>query len=669
MLAEIIFPIPLKRSFYYIIPEEMELMAAPGLRVSAPLRNKESVGLITRILAEKDADLSGIGKLKKISKIIDEEPVFEEPVLELAGMMHRQWGGSLGLCAGEFYVNVPDSITSRNFPTEQRNDEQTIYESSFLNYAGTFFSDADLDKISTITSSYEDKDKKPFLAIMPTEKKHILAGILAKGNKNGQTLFLVPDQEYANYAYKELLPFFGTELGMWHSQMTTAAKKNTALSVAMGNTKLLIGTRTATFLPFAKLRLAVIDADKEECFRNEERAPLYNASDLLQWRMRSVGGTSVICAQCPSVEHYGRTTGRKQILINLVPQKDNSETNITISDAERNYVKGSVFSSDVREKISIYASENRKIVIITPRKGYASKIFCSSCGKMIRCPDCGPGLAAVRSDDGKTELLCRRCGKKYEMPEKCPACGHGRFSELGTGTQKAQSELQKLLPAARIIRYDGDILQGSATRRYNALQDFIYGDANIMVATKIALGTLKAGSIDLVVFLNAEEDLSGPDFRASAKLARAIFSAKTLIRPGGQIILQTREPDNFIFSAISKDSYMDFCKEELEARKLFRYPPYSRLILARFASKNEGAVKACGIRLKNVAMRFCKDNTAEIQGPVIPRGQENKTYASEYWVIKCYREQSYEILLGRILSTPQIEGVRYFIIPDPNDFP
>ena len=113
MLAEIIFPIPLNKSFYYSIPEEMELVAAPGLRVSAPLRHQLATGIIIKVLAEKDADLSNIAKIKKIKSIIDDEPVFEEPVLALAKKMERRWGGSFGLCAGEFYVNVPETMTHR----------------------------------------------------------------------------------------------------------------------------------------------------------------------------------------------------------------------------------------------------------------------------------------------------------------------------------------------------------------------------------------------------------------------------------------------------------------------------------------------------------------------------------------------------------------------------
>lgn len=673
MLAEIIFPIPLKKSFFYSVPEEMELTAAPGLRAVASLRNKNTSGLITKILAEKDADLSGIKKIKNIKEILDDEPLFEEPVLEIAEKMSRRWGDSLGLCAGEFYINVPDEMYARfqaNCGMEyEKKINLNIPEDSMFPDKGSAFSWEELQIISRIASSFEKKEKKPFLAMLPTEKKHILAGLMAKKFNGGQALFLVSDQEYASYAYKELLPFFGNSLGLWHSQMSPAKKNSTALAAAQGKIRLLIGTRTAAFLPFAKLRLAIADADREECFRNEERAPLYNAAEVLQWRIESSAGTYILCAQCPSAENYGRAAGGRYELANLVRKEKNGGTEIIISDAEKKYVPGSVFSSDLREKIKVFAAEGKKIAVITPRKGFAAKIFCAACGKMLRCPDCGPGLAAVKSSDGETQLLCRRCGKKYPMPEKCPACGQKKFRELGTGTQKAQSELQKLFPDTEIIRYDGDILHGSAIKREAALKGFMCGQTNIMAATKIALNAMPPHSIDLITFINAEEDLSGPDFRSSEKLARSVFAAKSLVKPGGQIILQTREPDNFIFSAISGDSYENFCKEELLSRKFFRYPPYSRLILARFASKKAAAVKACGERLKKISLPYCANKKTELQGPVIPRGQENKTYCSEYWLIKIYSGQVYETLLRAIMSMPQIEGVKYFIEPDPQDFP
>ena len=676
MLAEVIFPIPLNKSFYYSIPEEMELVAAPGLRVYAPLRNQQATGIIIKVLAEKDADLSNITKIKNIKSIIDDEPVFEEPVLELAKRMERRWGGSFGLCAGEFYVNVSETMSHR-FPAWDGQPADNLNIPDDINFPSPdkAFSSEELLKIGNIFSSIQNKKNYDFIIRLPLEKKHILAGLMAKKTNECQILFLVPDQEYASYAYRELLPFFGDTLGLWHSQISAARKKETAINAANGKIRFLIGTRTAAFLPFEKLRLAIIDADNETCFRNEERAPLYNAAEVLQWRMRETGGSTMLCALCPSAENYGRAFSGKYHIEDLTPNKDSlaadneNTSEIVISDMEKDYMPGSVFSEKTEKQIIEAACSGKKIAVIAPRKGYASKLFCSGCGKMLRCPDCGPGLALIKGEDGNMQMLCRKCGKKYPFPEKCPVCGKTRFRELGTGTQKAQAYLQKMLGGINVIRYDGDILRGSAKKKEEMLNSFFCGETNIITSTKIALNLLRPESIDMMIFLDAEEDLSGPDFRSAEKMMRTVLMAKSLMKPGGSIILQTREPDNFIFSAISNNSYNDFCKEELEARKFFRYPPYSRLLLVRFAAKQCGAVKSCGERLNSALKRHLAAKKIELQGPVIPRGQENKSYFSEYWLIKSFEEKTAEEVLQKALYMPQIENVKYFIVPDPQDFP
>ena len=674
MLAKLIFSIPLKKSFHYSVPEEMELTAAPGLRAKVSLNRKITNGIIQCVMAEKDADLTGIKKLKPLIEIIDEEPLFEDSVLDTSMKMEKNWGDSAGMCAGEFFLNIPEENkgTLKRFhggTLPQPDTMLSLPEDDEFPSRGKAFGNSALKKIN---SFFPDHFKTIHsLVLLPSEKQSVFLGLCAKKLPNSQILFLVPDSSCAEKIFREMLPFFGEALGIWHAQLTAAQKQRALKGIISGKIRFLIGTRTAVFLPYARLRLSLIDAAAEEAYRNSERAPLYNAAEVLKWRMEALGGHTFICSEFPSVENYGRAFSGRYSLIDLRENENMQQRQksgiIKIIDMEAENFPGAILSQEAADGIQ-KISPSGKIAVIAPRKGYASKLFCANCGKMVRCPSCGPGLSVIKNKAGDIELFCRRCGKKQKKPEKCLSCGGAVFRETGTGTQKTEAYLKKLIPEARILRYDGDVLNGPKQDREKIFQVFSSPAPSVLVATRIALRNISPYSLDYLVFIDAGQDISSPDFRASEKLMQTVFSAKSLLKDGAPMLIQTREPDNFVFSALSGNSYEKFCREELEARKLFRYPPYSKLLTARFASKSEGAVKACGKRLNAMLAKLVSRKQAEIQGPVVPRGQENRKFFSEYWLVKTFSSAAAEQVQKIVSGLPEIEGVKYFIVPDPQEF-
>lgn len=675
MLAELLFPIPLERTFHYSVPEEMELAVAPGLRARVSLRGKTTNGIILRILAEKDVDLTGVKKIKPLLEITDDAPLFEDSILAIAEKMEKNWGSPYGICAGEFFLNLPEEKYPglKRFHGEilpQPDTMLSLPEDTDFPSREKAFGSEHIEKINHFFSNHFKTVHN--LVLLPAEKQSVLFGLCAKKIVNSQVLFLVPDSSCAEAVYREMLPFFGDAIGVWHAQLTPAQKQRVLKGIISGRIRFLAGTRTAAFLPFARLRLSLIDASAEEVYRNNERLPLYNAAEVLKWRMEALGGHTFICSEFPSVENYGRAFSGRYSLTDLRENKKHpvkiESRGVEIIDMEAENFPGAILSQAAADRIQ-EISPYGKIAVIAPRKGYASRLFCANCGRMIRCPSCGPGMAVIKNREGLIELLCRRCGKRQEKPEKCPSCGGAVFHETGMGTQKTEAYLKKLVPEACIMRYDGDILGGSKQNREKIFQFSSSSSPSVLVATVIALRNIMPHSLDYMVFVDAGQDISSPDFRASEKLMRTIFSAKTLLKENGHLLIQTREPDNFVFSALSGNSYENFCREELETRKLFRYPPYSRLLLVRFASKNEGAVKACGRRLNEVLKKIIITKQAEIQGPVMPRGQENRKFFSEYWLVKSFSIDTAVKVLKTVSGQPKITGVKYFIVPDPQDFP
>ncbi len=665
MLAEISFPIPLRRTFYYLITEEMELTAAPGLRVLAPLSKRSAVGMIIRVLPEKDADLTKFKELKTITRLLEEEPLFPEDALALADWMAGRWGSPQGLCLGAFYAHAPEELPGP-WPAarpESRPDSRVLPGPR-----------VELPGLKKFTDSLAaGTPGASLLRLAPMERRELVypAVMSAALGGGGQGLLLVPDLSFIPALAAALEPVFPGRVCAWHARLTPKKRAEAWAGAFDGKFKVVIATRTGVFLPFKDLRLGLLDGEHEEIYRQEEAEPFYHAREVLLKRMQALGGQAVLASPCPSIESWGAAAAGELARYDAVAPASAASAgpgpDVRVLDMTE--YPGEILARPLADSLRRAVAAGGQALIIAGRKGYASRLFCANCGWMKRCKSCGPGMTLVKTPDGGRELLCRRCGKKEPEPGICPKCGGKVFRDYGTGTQKAQEAITKLLPGARIARFDGDVLRGSLKTMRAELGNFSKGAADVLVGTRIALRDLGAPRLALTAFIDADSDLSSADFRASEKAFQSFYGAWRLLGPEGELFIQTREAGHYVFSRLAEMDYPSFADGELAARRDFFYPPFCHIVKARFASFDRGALDAAAADLLRALSFIGKQGDAsEVLGPVTPPGEEKRRFHSEYYLVKAASEKTARLCLEKALELRQRTGVKYFIEADPYGF-
>ena len=657
MLAELSFPIPLRRTFYYLLPEELELAAAPGLRALASLGKRDAVGTILRVLPEKDADLTGFKELKSVKRLLDEEPLFPEDALALSEWMSARWGSPRGLCLGAFYAHAPETLPAPPASAP----------------AAAGFPPPGAPEIKNFTEALASaKEGGYLLRLAPQERREDLYPAVfsaALAEEGAQGLLLVPDLNVIPSLAAALETVFPGRVGAWHSRLTPKKRAEAWAGAVRGGLKVMIATRTGVFLPFRNLRFALMDGEHEEIYRQTEAEPLYHTREVLLRRMKALGGGVALASPCPSIESWGAAASGALRRFDAVPPAPLKGPGPDVRVLDMGGFPGEILARPLADSLRAVVGSGRQALIIAGRKGYASRLFCANCGWMVRCPDCGPGMSLLKGEDGAQVLLCRRCGKKAPKPEVCPSCGGKVFRDYGAGTQKTQEAVSRLIPGCRIARFDGDVLRGSLKVMRAALDSFTKGEADVLVGTRIALRELGAPRLALTAFLDADSDLTGADFRASEKAYQSFYGAWRLLGGSGELFIQTREPNHYVFSRLAEMDYPSFADGELASRRDFFYPPFCHIVKVRFASYDRRAMDAAAAEfLRDLSFLGAAGDGSEILGPVIPPGQEKRKFSSEYYLVKAASEKTAALCLAKAQALRPRPGVKYFIEADPYGF-
>ncbi len=649
MLAELAFPIPLRRTFYYLLPDELELAAAPGLRALAPLGKREAVGVILRVLPEKDADLSGFKELKSVIRLLDEEPLFPEDAVSIASWMSGRWGSPLGLCLGAFFAHSPKEPAVPPPPPDLRLASPA----------------PEMPELAGLLSAFSAGNCRALLRLEPERSARIYPAVFkaALSAPGSQGLLLVPDISFVAPMEAALDEVFPGLVASWHARLTPRKRAETWAGAASGLWKAVVATRTGAFLPFRDLRLAAMDNEHEEVYRQEEAEPFYHAREVLLRRAAARGSSVLLASPCPSIEAWGAASSGELRRFDDVPPAGAPRPSAAVSVLDMTQYPGEMMARPLADSLRSTVLAGGQAILIAGRKGYASRLFCANCGWMPRCPDCGPGMTIAKDQAGAASLLCRRCGRREPKPQSCPSCGGKVFRDCGTGTQKAQEAVSRLLPSAKVSRFDGDVLRGSMKVMQGELDSFSRGEADVLVGTRIALRDLGAPRLKLIAFVDADADLSSADFRSSEKAFRTFYWAWRLLGRGGELFIQSREAGHYVFSRLNEMDYPSFADDELASRRDFLYPPFCHIVKARFASFDRGAVDAAASDLKR-ALSFL-GRGGEVIGPVTPAGQEKRKFFSEYYLVKAVSEADAARCLAAAQALKPRPGVKYFIDADP----
>lgn len=404
---------------------------------------------------------------------------------------------------------------------------------------------------------------------------HLVSTMLKAGH---DSVILVPEIALTPQMIERVKGRFGSDISVYHSRLSEGEKYDEWMRVREGRVKVAIGARSALFLPFGDLKLVVVDEEHEMSYKSETN-PKYITRDTAEFMMRQRGGKVVLASATPSMEAYERASRGQYTLVTLTSRAGQGQMPQVITVDMRKELRlgnRSILSIRLKTEMEKSLGRGRQIILFLNRRGMSGFVSCRACGFVYKCANCSVSL--TKHHGGR--LTCHHCGHSEYQKEQCPACGSKLIKEFGIGTEKAEEDVQKLFPAARILRMDRD-----TTGRKDAYED-IYNTfrdkaADILIGTQMVAKGLDFHGVDLVGILAADLSLNMPDFRAYEKTFQLITQVSGRAGrgdDGGLVILQTYQPDSYPVMMAAKADYKGFYEQEMAVRSALSYPPKGKLL-------------------------------------------------------------------------------------------
>ncbi|MEB2631120.1 primosomal protein N' [Peribacillus frigoritolerans] len=479
-----------------------------------------------------------------------------------------------------------------------------------------------------------------------------IASVIEKGK---EAIMLVPEISLTPQTVKRFKERFGEQVAVMHSGLSVGEKYDEWRKIHRKEVKVVVGARSAVFAPFENLGLVIIDEEHESSYKQEE-TPRYHARDVAIERAKSYGCPVILGSATPTLESFARAKKNVYKLLTLSQRMNkNALPAVDIVDMREELRTGnrSMFSELLFTKLNDRLDKGEQTVLMLNKRGHSSFVMCRSCGLVINCPNCDISLTYHRFND---IMKCHYCGFEEGMPSVCPECESEHIRFFGTGTQKVEEELAKILPEARVIRMDVDTTskKGSHERLLNAFGE---GKADILLGTQMIAKGLDFPNITLVGVLSADTMLHLPDFRSSEKTFQLLTQVSG--RAGrhqlpGEVVIQTYTPEHYSIELSALQDYDAFYEREMYLRRQSHYPPYYYVVLITVSHEDLMKTVSVTEKITNyLGSRLNRDSV--VLGPVAsPISRINNRYRYQC-LIKYKREPDLNQHLRTLLEHYQKE--------------
>ena len=499
---------------------------------------------------------------------------------------------------------------------------------------------------------------------------HLIAEALAKGE---QVLYLVPEIALTTQLINRLEQYFGDRISVFHSRYSMNERLEVWQHILQNKTKasLIIGARSAVFLPYYKLGLVIIDEEHETSYKQFDPAPRYHARDTAVVLAMQVKAKVLMGTATPSLESfqnakdgkYGLVTLNQRFGKALLPEVEL----LSLTDAYRKKQMKGHFSLKLLELIETALQNKEQVILFQNRRGYSPVVECMSCGVSPQCPNCDVSLTYHKYQN---ELRCHYCGFATQMLQVCPACQNPTLDTKGFGTEQLENEIKELFPKYKVGRMDHDTTRGKYSY-HRIISAFQAHELDILVGTQMLSKGLDFSNVSLVGVMNADSMLNFPDFRAHERSFQMLVQVSG--RAGrsdkrGKVMIQTYNPYHQILQQVTTNDYATMFTEQIEERRQYSYPPFYRIIKITLKHKNYNTVDVAanwlGDSLKNYFGNW-------VLGPSSPAVSRIRNLYIKDLMIKIPQNQSIvktknqlQALKNHFQSIAQYRSIRFVIDVD-----
>ena len=471
-----------------------------------------------------------------------------------------------------------------------------------------------------IKKTFEEKDVTLLHGVTSSGKTEIYIQLIRDAIERGErVLYLLPEIALTTQITDRLKSVFGNKMAVYHSKFNDNERAEVWNKLLLDNEcQVVLGARSAIFLPFSDLGLVIVDEEHESSYKQQDPAPRYHARNAAIMLANMYGAKVLLGSATPAIEtYYNAVTGRYGLVKLEKRYADIALPKIEIintKELRRKKQMKSILSPPLISNINDALNRKEQIILFQNRRGFASMIECKTCSWTQHCTHCDVSLTYHK---GQRLMICHYCGATYRVPVECPECKTPTLEVLGYGTERIEEEVQEQIADASIARMDLDTTRSK--RSYERIiADFENERTNILIGTQMVSKGLDFGNVSIVGILNADNMLNYPDFRAHERAFQLITQVSG--RAGrknkqGYVFLQTSHPGHPIVNYAKNNDYLTFYRNQIDERRLFRYPPFYRLISIVLKGRDEVAVDDAAKELgKALRISFGE----RVLGPVRP---------------------------------------------------
>ena len=467
-------------------------------------------------------------------------------------------------------------------------------------------------------------------------------------------IVMVPEISLTPQFVSQFARRFGDKIAVFHSALSLGERLDEYKRVKKGLAQIVIGTRSAVFAPFKNLGLVIMDEEQEYSYKSES-APRYHAREIAMFRCAQNKALLVLSSATPSVEtYYYAQSGRYSLNVlskrygsAVLPEVVTADMNL---EAQNGNVSG--FSDVLLQNIEYNLEHGKQSILLLNRRGHNSFVTCVQCGEPVTCPNCSISLTYHSRNN---RLMCHYCGYSVPYKDECPYCHAHSLRLGGTGTQKAEEDIARIFPDARILRMDTDATSSKSSYE-KMISAFSRGDYDILVGTQMVAKGLDFPNVTLVGVLNADQMLYADDYRSyerSFSLLTQVVGRSGRGESKGMAVIQTYTPDNLIISMASRQDYNAFFSAEINVRRAMLYPPFADICLVGFVGENQSLTLRAANAFLQEFSALAKSGYAELPIRILGPSPALVVKVSNKFryklIIKCRNNQRFRELLSSVL--------------------
>lgn len=471
-----------------------------------------------------------------------------------------------------------------------------------------------------IIAQFQEKETVLLKGVTGSGKTEIYVSLIQDALANGgQVLYLLPEIALTTQIIKRLSRFFGNSFGVYHSKYSENERVEVWQKVLRNEIRLVVGVRSAVFLPFSDLSLVIVDEEHESSYKQYDPSPRYHARDVAIYLASLSHAKTLLGSATPAIETYKNALDGKYGLVRLDERYGEAQLpDIVMADVVRERKQKKLrgnFTSLLLDEIQKALDNKEQVILFQNRRGYAPFMQCQHCGHIPKCPNCDVSLTYHIHQN---ILICHYCGHKRALPGTCPECESHEIQTVGFGTEKLEEELEILMPGTRIQRMDLDSTRSKFSYQ-QLIEDFESGQIDVLIGTQMVSKGLDFDRVKLVGIFDADRMINFPDFRAHERafqLMQQVSGRAGRRAAKGLVIVQTANPAQTILNQVKNHDFEGFFHGELQEREHFHYPPFCRMIRITLWDKDRNKVReATGVLYREIARTLIG---YRIVGPVEP---------------------------------------------------